>query len=197
MQIRTKSCAREDRDAYDVLQSRKTDVLHRIEDLKNLVERFKPSVTSASAADISKMDYLLESLDNVIHDTKGAAGLTESCKNRSEGSSAKVGKQDFTYAELENAWNELKANVTNDPSNKDNPPSNGYDIRNGYACGERDWNDWHIAFSLDAVKKALEEVTEPIKEGDLEVYYNDKDNNQANSNDHGIFIKNGKIDSVY
>ena len=46
------------------------------EDLKNLVERFKPSVTSASADDISKMDYLLESLDNVIHDTKGAAGLT-------------------------------------------------------------------------------------------------------------------------
>ena len=76
MQIRTKSCVREDRDAYNVLQSRKTDVLGRIEDLKNLVERFKPSVTSASAADISKMDYLLESLDNVIHDIKGAAGLT-------------------------------------------------------------------------------------------------------------------------
>lgn len=76
MQIRTKSCAREDRDAYNVLQSRKIDVLHRIEDLKNLVDRFKPTVKSASAADISKMDYLLESLDNVIHDTKGAGGLT-------------------------------------------------------------------------------------------------------------------------
>ena len=54
--------------------------------------------------------------------------------------------------------------MENDPSNKDNPPSNGYDIRHGYYCGEDDWNEWHIGFSLDAVKKALEEVAEPIKE---------------------------------
>lgn len=197
MQIRTKSCAREDRDAYNVLQSRKIDALHRIEDLKNLVERFKPSVTSASAADISKMDYLLESLDNVIHDTKGAAGLTESCKNRSEGSSDKVGKQDFTYAELENAWNELKTKVENDPFDSKNPPSGGYDIRNGYYCGDHDWNAWDMDFSLEAITKELESVPEPIKKGDLEVYYNDNDANQADSDDHGIFIKNGKIDSVY
>ena len=195
MQIRTKSCAREDRDAYNVLQSRKIDALRRIEDLKNIVDRFKPSVTSASADDISKMDYLLESLDNVIHDTKGAAGLTAG-KNRSENSGdGKVGKQDFTYAELENAWNALKAKVENDPSNKDNPPSNGYDIRHGYYCGEDDWNEWHIGFSLDAVKKALEEVAEPIKEGDLEVYWCDA--GRAESDNHGIFITNGKIEQVY
>jgi hypothetical protein len=122
----------------------------------------------------------------------------ESRKKRSEANgNDKVGKQNFTYAELEDAWNKLNARIQRDPFDKDNPPSGGYDIRNGYACGERDWNDWHIDFSLDAVKKALEEVAEPIKEGDLEVYYNDKDNNQADSDNHGIFIIDGKIDTIY
>lgn len=125
-------------------------------------------------------------------------GSDESRKKRSEANgNDKVGKQNFTYAELEDAWNKLNARIQRDPFDKDNPPSGGYDIRNGYACGKRDWNDWHIDFSLDAVKKALEEVAEPIKEGDLEVYYNDKDNNQADSDNHGIFIIDGKIDTIY
>lgn len=122
----------------------------------------------------------------------------ESRKKRSEANGTdKVGKQNFTYAELEDAWNKLNARIQRDPFDKDNPPSGGYDIRNGYFCGERDWNEWHIDFTLDAVKKALEEVAEPIREGDLEVYYNDKDNNQADSDNHGIFIIDGKIDTIY
>lgn len=122
----------------------------------------------------------------------------ESRKKRSEANGTdKVGKQNFTYAELEDAWNKLNDRIQRDPFDKDNPPSGGYDIRNGYFCGERDWNEWRIDFTLDAVKKALEEVAEPIREGDLEVYYNDKDNNQADSDNHGIFIIDGKIDTIY
>lgn len=134
--------------------------------------------------------------DEIIRD--GDDDSDESRKKRSEANgNDKVGKQNFTYAELEDAWNKLNDRIQRDPFDKDNPPSGGYDIRNGYFCGERDWNEWHIDFTLDAVKKALEEVAEPIREGDLEVYYNDKDNNQADSDNHGIFIIDGKIDTIY
>lgn len=133
--------------------------------------------------------------DEIIRDGDDS---DESRKKRSEANgNDKVGKQNFTYAELEDAWNKLNDRIQRDPFDKDNPPSGGYDIRNGYFCGERDWNEWRIDFTLDAVKKALEEVAEPIREGDLEVYYNDKDNNQADSDNHGIFIIDGKIDTIY
>lgn len=125
----------------------------------------------------------------------------ESRKKRSEANgNDKVGKQDFTYAELEDAWNKLNDRIQRDPFDKDNPPSGGYDIRNGYFVGDKptdEYNDWHLDFSLDAIKKALEEVPVKIYQGDLEVYYNDKENNQADSDNHGIFIVDGKIDTIY
>jgi hypothetical protein len=36
-----------------------------------------------------------------------------------------------------------------------------------------------------------------ITEGDLEVYFNDYENNQAVPMNHGILIKDGKIAKVY
>ena len=108
-----------------------------------------------------------------------------------------VGNQKFTYKELENAWNELNDKIKNDPFDSKNPPSGGYDIRNGYSNGDRDWNDWDIDFSLEAITKELESVPEQIHQGDLEVFYNDKDANQADSDDHGILIEDGKILAVY
>lgn len=114
-----------------------------------------------------------------------------------ESDDAFVGNQKFTYGELKKAWNQLQSNVENDPFDSKNPPSGGYDIRNGYYCGERDWNSWDMDFSLEAITKELESVPELISKGDLEVYYNDSDANQADSDDHGIFIVDGKIDQVY
>lgn len=111
-----------------------------------------------------------------------------------------VGRQLFSYAELESAWNELKANIENDTFDKNNPPSGGYDIRNGYFLGSNtqgDFTDWELEFSLEDVKKALENVPGVISQGDLEVYYNDNEYNQADSDEHGIFIENGKIKQVY
>ena len=137
--------------------------------------------------------------DEIIRDGDGAED--ESRKKRSEANgNDKVGKQDFTYAELEDAWNKLNARIQRDPFDKDNPPSGGYDIRNGYFVGDKpsdEYNDWHLDFSLDAIKKALEEVPVKIYQGDLEVYYNDKEYNQADSDNHGIFIVDGKIDTIY
>lgn len=109
-----------------------------------------------------------------------------------------VGKQQFTYAELEKAWDELKKNVENDPYNSKNLPSQGYDIRNGYDTTDGydpSENQWDMDFSLEAITKELEEVPAMITAGDLEVYYND--NGEANSDEHGIYIIDGKIDKVY
>lgn len=108
-----------------------------------------------------------------------------------------VGNQKFTYKELENAWNGLNDKIKNDPFDSKNPPSGGYDIRSGYSYGDRGWNDWEIDFSLEAITKEIEGIPEIIHAGDLEVYYNDKDANQADSDDHGILIENGKIAAIY
>lgn len=110
-----------------------------------------------------------------------------------------VGHQLFSYAELETAWNKLKSNVENDPYDRDHPPSGGYDIRNGYSrdAEGRDWIYWDMEFSLEGIVKELERVPETIGYGCLEVYYNNSEINQADLDDHGIFIKNGKIKQVY
>lgn len=108
-----------------------------------------------------------------------------------------IGVQKITYGELKNAWDELNNNIKNDPFDSKNPPSGGYDIRNGYHCGDRDWNDWDIDFSLEAITKEIEGIPEIIRAGDLEVYYNDTDTNQADSDEHGILIEDGKIAAIY
>lgn len=109
-----------------------------------------------------------------------------------------VGHQLFSYAELEKAWDELKANVENDPENKENPPVHGYDIRNGYdtTSGYNPCeNHWDMDFSLDAITQELESVGELITAGDLEVYWCGDD--YADSDEHGIIIRDGKIKQVY
>ncbi|MBR4407422.1 MAG: hypothetical protein IKT27_03815 [Clostridia bacterium] len=123
----------------------------------------------------------------------------ESCKKRSEANgNDKVGKQNFTYVELEDAWNKLKDNVETDPTNKEFPPSNGYDIRNGYDTtdGYDPSNTaWNCDYDLDSIIKELEAVPAVITAGDLEVYWCDSDG--AESDEHGIYIKDGKIDTIY
>ena len=123
----------------------------------------------------------------------------ESRKKRSEANgNDKVGKQNFTYAELEDAWNKLKDNVETDPTNKEFPPSNGYDIRNGYdttKAYDPSKNSWDMDFSLDSIIKELEAVPAVITAGDLEVYWCDSDG--AESDEHGIYIKDGKIEQFY
>lgn len=123
-------------------------------------------------------------------------GTNESRKLR-ESDNDFVGKQKFTYGELKKAWDELHDNIKNDPFDSKNPPSGGYDIRNGYSYGDRGWKDWDIDFSLEAITKEIESVPELIRAGDLEVYYNDNDAHQADSDEHGILIEDGKIATVY
>ena len=109
-----------------------------------------------------------------------------------------VGHQLFSYAELEKAWNKLEANVENDPENRKYPPDNGYSIRNGYdTTDEYDPcnNHWEMDFSLKDITRELESVNKLITAGDLEVYW--CSDGRAESDEHGIFIKDGKIDKVY
>lgn len=111
----------------------------------------------------------------------------------------KVGCQLFTYQELENAWNELKGNVENDAENKKYPPANGYDIRNGYDTTEGydpGHTQWDVNdFSLEEITKELESIDKVITAGDMEVYWCGDD--YAESDDHGIFIRDGRIEKVY
>lgn len=58
----------EDRAAYDVLQERKRDALNRIKRLSDIVNDLNPPADRTDRVTISRMDYLLKSLDNVIKD---------------------------------------------------------------------------------------------------------------------------------
>lgn len=110
-----------------------------------------------------------------------------------------VGAQNFTYKELEDAFNELGMKVYNDP---DNLPEYVYDIRNGYST--TDYNidtDWIMDFDYEQVVETLEEIPDMIMYGDLEVYFNYHPKGErygyAEPDDHGIFIEDGKITEVY
>lgn len=69
------SVKNEDSSAYKVFEQRKRDVLNRLEYLKGIVDKFSPSEEEINEDTISDMDYILESLDDVIKDTKDATGL--------------------------------------------------------------------------------------------------------------------------
>jgi hypothetical protein len=60
--------------ANSVFDTRKKDLLDRIDYLRGLVDRFNPDKPDRDT--IRDLDYLLESLDNVIKDTKDATGLS-------------------------------------------------------------------------------------------------------------------------
>lgn len=60
--------------ADSVFADRKKGVLARIDYLHGLVDKFNP--TTKDHDTISYLDYILDSLDNVIKDTKDATGLS-------------------------------------------------------------------------------------------------------------------------
>lgn len=66
----------EDASAAKVFEQRKKDVLDRLESLRGIVDKFSPSEEEINEDTISDMDYILDSLDNVIKDTKDATGLS-------------------------------------------------------------------------------------------------------------------------
>lgn len=57
-----------------VFADRKKDVLTRIDYLRGLVDKFNPRIKDRDT--IRDLDYILESLDDVIKDTKDATGLS-------------------------------------------------------------------------------------------------------------------------
>lgn len=61
--------------AETVFADRKKDVLARIDYLHGLVDKFNP--TTKDHDTISDLDYILDSLDNVIKDTEDATGLAD------------------------------------------------------------------------------------------------------------------------
>lgn len=61
--------------ASSVFATRKQDLLDRIDYLRGLVDGFHPEKPNRDT--ISDLDYLLESLDNVIKDMKDATGLSD------------------------------------------------------------------------------------------------------------------------
>lgn len=67
----------EDASAASVFDTRKKDVMSRIETLHKLVSSFEPPTEDITHDTISDMDYILESLDDVINDIKDATGLEE------------------------------------------------------------------------------------------------------------------------
>lgn len=76
IKVRTsEKCKNEDESAAVVFEQRKKDVLGRLEFLNGLVNRFAPAEDEINEDTISAMDYILDSLDNVIEDTKDATGL--------------------------------------------------------------------------------------------------------------------------
>ena len=103
-----------------------------------------------------------------------------------------VGAQKFTYGELECAWNELKSFFTDDRI--------VHDIRNGYSVTEsRDCNEnqWFADWNFDSICKTVESVGKTITFGDLEVYWNNPEYNDADTEGHGIIIEDGEILKVY
>jgi hypothetical protein len=78
-----------------------------------------------------------------------------------------------------------------------------YDLRNGYSTTEtRDlcenkWPNPIMLMKADEVIGSLSRVDKLITEGNLEVYFNDVEANEAFCVNHGIWIKDGKITKVY
>ena len=78
-----------------------------------------------------------------------------------------------------------------------------YDLRNGYSTTEtrdlceNEWPNPIMLLKADEVIGSISRVDKLITEGNLEVYYNDLVENTAHCENHGIWIKDGKITKVY
>ena len=113
---------------------------------------------------------------------------------------ARVGDQLFTRGELREAIRELIENVKSTMGTGETLSC--YDLRNGYSTTEkRDLceNEWPqcMALNFEDVNDCLMQVCGLITEGNLEVYFNDMGTNCAYVENHGIWIKDGKITKVY
>ena len=113
-----------------------------------------------------------------------------------------VGKQLFTKGELRNALRTLR----NILLTKETEGLEHFDLRNGYSTSEtRDlcehqWGEFPLDLygNCDGdIERTIAEIPSMITAGNLEVYYNDFVLGQADSADHGIWIKDGKITEVY
>ena len=112
-----------------------------------------------------------------------------------------VGRQLFTRGELNMAINSLIDCIKRDPGFDGNLSL--LDLRNGYSLTEKrdlcenEWCNSGMTIDFESALRALEEPDKVITEGNLEVYYNDKETNSAFPENHGIWIKDGKITEVY
>ncbi len=112
-----------------------------------------------------------------------------------------VGHQLFTRGELNMAINSLIDCIKRDHGFDGNLDL--LDLRNGYSTTEKrdlcenEWCNSGMTIDFESALRALEEPDKVITEGNLEVYYNDKETNSAFPENHGIWIKDGKITEVY
>lgn len=112
-----------------------------------------------------------------------------------------VGHQLFTRGELNKAVNSLIDCIKRDPGFDGNLAR--LDLRNGYSLTEErdlcenEWCNSGMTIDFESALRALEEPDKVITEGNLEVYYNDKATDSAFPENHGIWIKDGKITEVY
>ncbi len=130
-----------------------------------------------------------------------------------------VGAQKFTYAELRDAWKKLKANVENDPEYDpefDKREGIVYDVRayrvqwegiedddfKKYGHHDYEWFRDDISALLsdegfDELVEDLESRPNTIAYADLEVYWNNEKDQDADTTGQGITIENGRITKVY
>lgn len=112
-----------------------------------------------------------------------------------------VGHQLFTRGELRKALIDLVEAIK--PDMNPDESIDLYDLRNGYSTTEKrdlcenQWPHEIMAIDVEAVYASIIKVDARITEGNLEVYYNDMENNAAYCENHGIWIKDGKITRVY
>ena len=113
-----------------------------------------------------------------------------------------VGTQLFTKGELRNALRTLR----NILLTKETEGLEHFDLRNGYSTSEtqdlceHQWGEFPLDLygNCDGdIERTIAEIPSMITAGNLEVYYNDFVLGQADSADHGIWIKDGKITEVY
>lgn len=113
----------------------------------------------------------------------------------------RVGCQLFTRGDVRKAMAELIDLIKADMNEGELLAQ--YDLRNGYSTTEdRDlcenqWPNPIMIVKADAVISSISRVDKLITEGNLEVYFNDIEANSAHCENHGIWIKDGKITKVY
>ena len=112
-----------------------------------------------------------------------------------------VGCQLFTRGELNMAVHQLIDCIKGDKEYDGHIAR--YDLRNGYSTSEKrdlcenEWCNSGMEITFECALHAIEEADKVITEGNLEVYYNDMESNSAFCENHGIWIKDGKITQVY